>query len=209
MCWRRRLGGSRCVRRLVRIDAGADLGGGRRRRLRRRAAPARGQRAADAARSLSREPEDAARRLSCRRSPMRTGTKSTAPRARWWWSGPGDSAGSISRSQARGTSRGGKARRRPAPAARAAGQLMVCDGKNLWFLDRDLQQVTVKPVDAALSATPAMLLSGTVDVRRQLQDHARRRAHEDSTGCWSSRAGHDRQTSATRCSASIAGSSSA
>jgi outer membrane lipoprotein carrier protein len=43
---------------------------------------------------------------------------------------------------------------------------MVADGKNLWFLDRDLQQVTVKPADAALSATPAMLLSGTVDVRK-------------------------------------------
>jgi outer membrane lipoprotein carrier protein len=47
-----------------------------------------------------------------------------------------------------------------------AGQLMVSDARNLWFLDRDLQQVTVKPVDAALSATPAMLLSGTVDVRK-------------------------------------------
>jgi outer membrane lipoprotein carrier protein len=51
-------------------------------------------------------------------------------------------------------------------AAGGAGQLMVCDGVNLWFLDRDLQQVTVKPVDAALSATPAMLLSGAVDVRQ-------------------------------------------
>jgi outer membrane lipoprotein carrier protein len=50
--------------------------------------------------------------------------------------------------------------------ARGAGQLMVCDGTNLWFFDRDLEQVTVKPVDAALSATPAMLLSGTVDVRK-------------------------------------------
>jgi outer membrane lipoprotein carrier protein len=47
-----------------------------------------------------------------------------------------------------------------------SGQLMVCDGLNLWFLDRDLDQVTVKPVDAALSATPAMLLSGAVDVRK-------------------------------------------
>lgn len=47
-----------------------------------------------------------------------------------------------------------------------AGQLMVCDGRNLWFYDRDLAQVTVKPVDSALSATPAMLLSGAVDVRR-------------------------------------------
>ena len=43
---------------------------------------------------------------------------------------------------------------------------MVCDGVNLWFFDRDLQQVTVKPVDAALSPTPAMLLSGAVDVRK-------------------------------------------
>jgi len=50
--------------------------------------------------------------------------------------------------------------------AGGAGQLMVCDGVNLWFYDRDLQQVTVKPVDAALSATPAMLLSGAVDVRK-------------------------------------------
>jgi outer membrane lipoprotein carrier protein len=51
-------------------------------------------------------------------------------------------------------------------ASRSAGQLMVCDGRNLWFFDRDLAQVTVKPVDAALSATPAMLLSGAVDVRK-------------------------------------------
>ena len=50
-----------------------------------------------------------------------------------------------------------------------AGQLMVCDGTNLWFYDRDLQQVTVKPVDAALSATPAMLLSGAVDVRKSFK----------------------------------------
>lgn len=50
--------------------------------------------------------------------------------------------------------------------AGTAGQLMVCDGRNLWFFDRDLDQVTVKPVDAALSATPALLLSGAVDVRK-------------------------------------------
>jgi outer membrane lipoprotein carrier protein len=54
----------------------------------------------------------------------------------------------------------------PQGSGSEAGQLMVADGRNLWFLDRDLQQVTVKPVDAALSATPAMLLSGTVDVRK-------------------------------------------
>ncbi len=61
---------------------------------------------------------------------------------------------------AAGTSAGG------ATGKGGAGQLMVCDGTNLWFYDRDLQQVTVKPVDAALSATPAMLLSGAVDVRK-------------------------------------------
>ena len=53
-----------------------------------------------------------------------------------------------------------------APRSGGAGQLMVCDGVNLWFLDRDLQQVTVQPVDAALSATPAMLLAGTVELRK-------------------------------------------
>jgi outer membrane lipoprotein carrier protein len=54
----------------------------------------------------------------------------------------------------------------PQGSDKDSGQLMVADGRNLWFLDRDLQQVTVKPADAALSATPAMLLSGTVDVRK-------------------------------------------
>lgn len=54
-------------------------------------------------------------------------------------------------------------------SASGSGQLMVCDGTNLWFLDRDLQQVTVKPVDAALTATPAMLLSGAADVRQNFK----------------------------------------
>jgi outer membrane lipoprotein carrier protein len=57
----------------------------------------------------------------------------------------------------------------PTGSGTEAGQLMVADGRNLWFLDRDLQQVTVKPADAALSATPAMLLSGTVDVRKNFK----------------------------------------
>lgn len=45
-------------------------------------------------------------------------------------------------------------------SAPSGGQVMVCDGRNLWYYDRDLQQVTVRPMTAALSATPAMLLSG-------------------------------------------------
>jgi len=50
-----------------------------------------------------------------------------------------------------------------------AGQLLVADGRNVWFYDRDLAQVTVKPVDAALSATPVMLLSGAADVAQAFQ----------------------------------------
>ncbi len=51
-----------------------------------------------------------------------------------------------------------------------SGQLMVSDGRNLWYYDRDLEQVTVRPVTAALSATPAMLLAGTVDVRKNFTE---------------------------------------
>jgi outer membrane lipoprotein carrier protein len=45
-------------------------------------------------------------------------------------------------------------------------QLLVADGANLWFYDRDLQQATVKPAAAALSATPVVLLSGTPEEMR-------------------------------------------
>ncbi len=44
-------------------------------------------------------------------------------------------------------------------------QVMVADGRNLWFYDADLEQVTVKPSGGALTATPAMLLAGTVPLR--------------------------------------------
>jgi outer membrane lipoprotein carrier protein len=57
-----------------------------------------------------------------------------------------------------------------------AGQLLVADGRNLWFLDRDLQQVTVKPLDQALSQTPAVLLAGTADVRAAFNVKAMPRA---------------------------------
>jgi outer membrane lipoprotein carrier protein len=39
-------------------------------------------------------------------------------------------------------------------------QLIVADGERLWTYDEDLEQATVKKMDAALSSTPAMLLSG-------------------------------------------------
>jgi outer membrane lipoprotein carrier protein len=38
-------------------------------------------------------------------------------------------------------------------------QLIVADGEQLWTYDEDLEQATVKDLDAALSSTPAMLLS--------------------------------------------------
>jgi outer membrane lipoprotein carrier protein len=41
-----------------------------------------------------------------------------------------------------------------------AEQLVVSDGERIWMFDRDLDQVTVRPVDESLRGTPAMLLSG-------------------------------------------------
>jgi outer membrane lipoprotein carrier protein len=61
--------------------------------------------------------------------------------------------------------RPGKFRWEVSPKSGSGGQLMVADGKNVWFLDKDLDQVTVKPADAVLSSTPAMLLSGAVNLR--------------------------------------------
>lgn len=49
-----------------------------------------------------------------------------------------------------------------APQGAGGGtQVLVADGKNLWFYDPELSQATVKPQSAALSATPVVLLSGT------------------------------------------------
>jgi len=56
--------------------------------------------------------------------------------------------------------RPGKFRWELTPAGNPLAQLMIADGKNLWFYDRDLDQVSVKPAATALTATPASLLSG-------------------------------------------------
>jgi outer membrane lipoprotein carrier protein len=45
---------------------------------------------------------------------------------------------------------------------KTSGQLLIADGRNLWFYDRELSQVTVRPVASVLSPTPVMLLSGSV-----------------------------------------------
>ncbi len=60
----------------------------------------------------------------------------------------------------------------PANVGADAGQLLVADGRNLWFYDRDLAQVTVKPVSEALSSTPIVLLSGDAAALRAAFDIA-------------------------------------
>ncbi|HWP20950.1 MAG TPA: outer membrane lipoprotein chaperone LolA [Burkholderiaceae bacterium] len=39
-------------------------------------------------------------------------------------------------------------------------QLIVADGQKVWLYDADLNQVTVRPMNQALGATPAALLAG-------------------------------------------------
>jgi len=45
-------------------------------------------------------------------------------------------------------------------------QLIVGDGKKFWMYDVDLDQVTVKKLDAALGSSPAALLSGSNEIER-------------------------------------------
>jgi outer membrane lipoprotein carrier protein len=61
--------------------------------------------------------------------------------------------------------RPGRFRWEVTPDGAASAQLMVADGKNLWFYDADLEQVSVKAAAAALPATPASLLSGEGNIR--------------------------------------------
>jgi outer membrane lipoprotein carrier protein len=78
-----------------------------------------------------------------------------------------------SRSKRVGTGRGrltivrpGKFRWESAPeGADDAVQLLIADGRNLWFYDRDLDQATVKPQQEALPQSPAMLLAGGAELR--------------------------------------------
>lgn len=45
-------------------------------------------------------------------------------------------------------------------------QIIVGDGKKFWMYDVDLNQVTVKKLDAALGSSPAALLSGNNEIER-------------------------------------------
>jgi len=55
-------------------------------------------------------------------------------------------------------------------------QIIVGDGKKFWLYDVDLNQVTVKKLDAALGSSPAALLSGNNEIERAfvLQDSGTR-----------------------------------
>jgi outer membrane lipoprotein carrier protein len=46
-------------------------------------------------------------------------------------------------------------------------QLILADGKQIWFYDKDLQQANVRDMDASLANTPAALLSGSGSVSSQ------------------------------------------
>jgi len=46
-------------------------------------------------------------------------------------------------------------------------QLVLADGKKIWFYDKDLAQANVRDMDATLASTPAMLLSGGGSVGSQ------------------------------------------
>ena len=46
-------------------------------------------------------------------------------------------------------------------------QLVLADGKQIWFYDKDLAQANVRDMDTSLASTPASLLSGSGSVTAQ------------------------------------------
>lgn len=48
-------------------------------------------------------------------------------------------------------------------------QLIIGDGKQVWFYDQDLAQVTVHRLDQALGSTPAALLAGDNTIERDFE----------------------------------------
>jgi len=46
-------------------------------------------------------------------------------------------------------------------------QLVLADGKQIWFYDKDLAQANVREMDTSLASTPASLLSGNGSVSTQ------------------------------------------
>lgn len=60
-------------------------------------------------------------------------------------------------------------------------QLIIGDGAKFWLYDADLNQVTVKKLDAALGSSPAALLSGSNEIERgfNLQEVVGRDGQDD------------------------------
>lgn len=48
-------------------------------------------------------------------------------------------------------------------------QIIVGDGKRVWFYDPDLEQVTVQPMDKALGGSPAALLAGSNAIEKHFK----------------------------------------
>ena len=46
-------------------------------------------------------------------------------------------------------------------------QLILANGKEIWFYDKDLSQANVRDMDTSLASTPASLLSGSTSVSTQ------------------------------------------
>jgi outer membrane lipoprotein carrier protein len=46
-------------------------------------------------------------------------------------------------------------------------QLVLADGKQIWFYDKDLAQANVRDMDTSLASTPASLLSGSASIATQ------------------------------------------
>lgn len=49
-------------------------------------------------------------------------------------------------------------------------QVIVADGKTLWMLDKDLNQVTQRPQSQALASTPAAILASATDLNGLRKD---------------------------------------
>src|SRR5450631_4895791 len=51
--------------------------------------------------------------------------------------------------------------------AQPSEQMILADGKQIWFYDKDLAQANVRDMDTSLASTPASLLSGSGSVSTQ------------------------------------------
>jgi outer membrane lipoprotein carrier protein len=53
--------------------------------------------------------------------------------------------------------------------AKPADQVIVGGGERMWIYDRDLNQVTVRKLTAALGSTPAALLAGSSEIEKAFE----------------------------------------